>query len=194
MYHWANTIKAYRQTRGLTQEQMALAVGVIQKTISRWERGQDFPDLKHQKLLRDMMHKPSDDVNVLMVNNSPNMHTLSYAAQPMRGVAASKAAANYCGIPAEVLCSEYTSFLDAPGHADFMLDKCKERMKIGLENIAGIQCRHQKADFPCVDVMVTIYKSNGIYMLNATFAPSAPDAEPMPDRYLFHDELVSSRI
>jgi transcriptional regulator with XRE-family HTH domain len=43
---------------GLTQMRMAEAIGVSQRTISRWERGEDRPSLDQQKLLRDLAWEP----------------------------------------------------------------------------------------------------------------------------------------
>jgi transcriptional regulator with XRE-family HTH domain len=43
---------------GLTQMRMAAVVGVSQRTVSRWERGEDRPSLDQQKLLRDLGWEP----------------------------------------------------------------------------------------------------------------------------------------
>ena len=51
-------IKRYRLRHGLTQVRMALLVGVSQRTISRWERGEDSPNLNWQRRLRDLGWRP----------------------------------------------------------------------------------------------------------------------------------------
>jgi len=51
-------IKRYRLRHGLTQVRMALLVGVSQRTISRWERGEDSPNLDWQRRLRDLGWRP----------------------------------------------------------------------------------------------------------------------------------------
>jgi transcriptional regulator with XRE-family HTH domain len=51
-------IKRYRLRHGLTQVRMALLVGVSQRTISRWERGEDSPNLDWQRRLRDLGWQP----------------------------------------------------------------------------------------------------------------------------------------
>ena len=55
---WSALIKRYRLRHGLTQVRMALLVGVSQRTISRWERGEDSPNLDWQRRLRDLGWRP----------------------------------------------------------------------------------------------------------------------------------------
>jgi DNA-binding XRE family transcriptional regulator len=55
---WSALIKRYRLRHGLTQVRMALLVGVSQRTISRWERGEDCPNLDWQRRLRDLGWQP----------------------------------------------------------------------------------------------------------------------------------------
>jgi transcriptional regulator with XRE-family HTH domain len=55
---WSTLIKRYRLRHGLTQVRMALLVGVSQRTISRWERGEDSPNLDWQRRLRDLGWQP----------------------------------------------------------------------------------------------------------------------------------------
>lgn len=56
---WSALIKRYRTRHGLTQGRMAAVMGVSQRTISRWERGDDTPSLEWQKHLRDLGWQPS---------------------------------------------------------------------------------------------------------------------------------------
>lgn len=56
--NWSLLIKRYRVRHGLTQGRMAAAFGVSQRTISRWERGDDTPSLTWQRQLRDMGWQP----------------------------------------------------------------------------------------------------------------------------------------
>ena len=37
-------IKAVRQTKGLSQEELAIKLNVVRQTISKWERGLSVPD------------------------------------------------------------------------------------------------------------------------------------------------------
>ena len=43
----AANIQATRQAMGLTQEQLAEAVGVSRQTVVKWESGETSPDLEH---------------------------------------------------------------------------------------------------------------------------------------------------
>ena len=46
-------IQMTRQTLGLTQEQLAHAVGVSRQTVAKWESGETSPDLEHAGALAD---------------------------------------------------------------------------------------------------------------------------------------------
>lgn len=56
--NWSAFIKRYRARNGLTQFRLADVVGVSQRTISRWENGQDQPSIELQKRLRDLEWTP----------------------------------------------------------------------------------------------------------------------------------------
>lgn len=51
---WGELVKRYRLRHGLTQAHMAGSLGVSQRTVSRWERGEDRPSLAYQRRLRDL--------------------------------------------------------------------------------------------------------------------------------------------
>ena len=51
---WSIIVKRYRLRHGMTQRLLGETLGVSQRTISRWERGQDRPNLTLQKQLRDL--------------------------------------------------------------------------------------------------------------------------------------------
>jgi transcriptional regulator with XRE-family HTH domain len=55
---WSEILKRYRLRHGLTQARLAAVVGVSQRTISRWERGDDRPSITLQKQLRDLGWSP----------------------------------------------------------------------------------------------------------------------------------------
>ena len=55
---WRDLIKNYRLRHGLSQQRMAVLMGVSQRTISRWERGEDNPGVAQQKRLRDIGLEP----------------------------------------------------------------------------------------------------------------------------------------
>jgi DNA-binding XRE family transcriptional regulator len=55
---WCELVKRTRLRHGLTQGRMATVIGVSQRTVSRWERGDDKPSLDLQRKLRDMGWEP----------------------------------------------------------------------------------------------------------------------------------------
>ncbi|KAB2919509.1 MAG: helix-turn-helix domain-containing protein [Hyphomicrobiaceae bacterium] len=57
--NWRELVRLYRVRHGLTQERLAAMFGVSQRTISRWERGDDKPSLEQQKRLRDLGWEPT---------------------------------------------------------------------------------------------------------------------------------------
>ena len=46
MLHIGTTIAIPRQQKGVTQEEMARAIGTTAQAISKWERGKNYPDLE----------------------------------------------------------------------------------------------------------------------------------------------------
>ena len=48
-------IQVTRQAAGLTQEQLAAAVGVSRQTVAKWESGETSPDLEHAAALADAL-------------------------------------------------------------------------------------------------------------------------------------------
>jgi DNA-binding XRE family transcriptional regulator len=56
---WSRLVRRYRIRHGLTQMRLAALLGVSQRTVSRWERGEDRPGLDQQRLLRDLAWEPS---------------------------------------------------------------------------------------------------------------------------------------
>lgn len=56
--NWSETVRRYRVRHGLTQARMADVFGVSQRTISRWERGEDRPSFNRQLQLRDLCREP----------------------------------------------------------------------------------------------------------------------------------------
>jgi len=56
--NWKTFVRRYRLRHGLSQERMAELMGVAQRTVSRWERGEDRPSVPQQKRLRDLGWEP----------------------------------------------------------------------------------------------------------------------------------------
>ena len=49
-------LKYLRNEKGITQEQLAEKLGVSGRTVSRWETGNNLPDLSILKMLRFSLH------------------------------------------------------------------------------------------------------------------------------------------
>lgn len=58
----SENIKSARKNAGLTQKQLADAIGVYQKDISRWEKGERTPAAESIKELCQTLHVSADDL------------------------------------------------------------------------------------------------------------------------------------
>lgn len=59
---WNSIIRNCRLRHGLSQARIAAMLGVSQRTVSRWERGEDNPSLTQQRQLRDLGWEPTGSV------------------------------------------------------------------------------------------------------------------------------------
>lgn len=59
---WNSIIRNCRLRHGLSQARIAAMLGVSQRTVSRWERGEDNPSLAQQRRLRDLGWEPTGSV------------------------------------------------------------------------------------------------------------------------------------
>lgn len=59
---WRTFVRSYRVRHGLSQARLAELLGVAQRTVSRWERGEDSPSVAQQKRLRDLGWEPSSSL------------------------------------------------------------------------------------------------------------------------------------
>ena len=55
MKTFGRSLKELRKNKGLTQEELAAAVGVYKTTIGHWERGICFPDILVASDLADIL-------------------------------------------------------------------------------------------------------------------------------------------
>ena len=60
-------ISQYRQNRNLTQEELAVKIGVTSQAVSKWERGQSLPDIITFSQLCNILDVSAD---VLLETNS----------------------------------------------------------------------------------------------------------------------------
>jgi transcriptional regulator with XRE-family HTH domain len=77
---WSAIVRQYRLRHGLTQQRLAEMLNVAQRTISRWERGEDAPSLRQQKALRDLTRMPDTTLSARLfqsVANCPMPRALS---------------------------------------------------------------------------------------------------------------------
>lgn len=51
-------IKAVRQSKGLTQEELAIKLNVVRQTVSKWERGLSVPDSEMLIAISDVLETP----------------------------------------------------------------------------------------------------------------------------------------
>lgn len=56
-----NKIKKYRESRHMSQDELALKVYVSRQTISNWETNKNYPDIKSLSLLSNIFNVPLDD-------------------------------------------------------------------------------------------------------------------------------------
>ena len=56
-------IKAVRQSKGLSQEELAIKLNVVRQTVSKWERGLSVPDSEMLICISDVLETP---VSVLL--------------------------------------------------------------------------------------------------------------------------------
>ena len=71
-------LSALRHERGLTQEQLGLALGVTNKTVSRWENGDTTPNIDTLKLLSKLF-----DVSINTLLGSPRQLICQCCGMPL---------------------------------------------------------------------------------------------------------------
>lgn len=77
---WDLIVRRYRLRHALTQQRLAERLGVSQRTVSRWERGDDRPSLSQQRFLRDLTREPDARLTTRLfqsVANCPMPRALS---------------------------------------------------------------------------------------------------------------------
>ena len=59
-----NKIRAYREVRGFSQEELASKIYVSRQTISNWETGKQYPDIQNVLLLSVLFGVSVDELMV----------------------------------------------------------------------------------------------------------------------------------
>lgn len=54
-------IRGAREEAGLTQSQVARAIGVLEPAVSRWENGHNVPRLRQRLALAELLRRPVED-------------------------------------------------------------------------------------------------------------------------------------
>jgi transcriptional regulator with XRE-family HTH domain len=138
MAGWGELIRGFRLRHGLSQARMAALMGVSQRTISRWERGEDNPSLHQQKRLRDLGWEPPGSLLYGLVSsiiNCPAPRALSRSQrltlQALSGPAVAKRPSirNWIGQDLMPIAS---------GILSQMLDDRGLQRAIGRREVAGI--------------------------------------------------------
>jgi transcriptional regulator with XRE-family HTH domain len=78
---WSILIKRYRFQFGLTQHDMGQLLGVSQKTVSRWESGENRPSPDQQAHFRDLLRKPDSIVSAGLraaIAHCPTLRSLAF--------------------------------------------------------------------------------------------------------------------
>ena len=79
-YVTGNTIKQLRETRGLTQTELAERIGVSSKTISKWETAKGLPDIS---LLQPLAQELG--ISVIELMNGEPVQNKNISANMLRG-------------------------------------------------------------------------------------------------------------
>lgn len=65
-------IKAIRQSKGLSQEELAIKLNVVRQTVSKWERGLSVPDSEMLVSISDVLEIPvSTLLGEMITNDAP---------------------------------------------------------------------------------------------------------------------------
>ena len=51
----SDKIKAYRKSKGFTQEELAIRLNIVRQTVSKWEKGISVPDAENLQKLADVL-------------------------------------------------------------------------------------------------------------------------------------------
>lgn len=55
-------IKSLRKEKGWSQEQLAEKVNVSRQAVTKWEKGEGYPDIENLKILSDIFEKSIDEL------------------------------------------------------------------------------------------------------------------------------------
>ena len=195
--NWQDLIRLYRTRHGLTQERMANVIGVAQRTISRWERGEDTPGLEQQRRLRDLGWEPTGLLLKSLaaaVRHCPAPRALC-RTQNLRLQAVSAPAIAKRPSVTERIGRDLAPI--ACGVLEEMLEDKPLQRAIANREIAGIVATSRSVlrtaehdRIGAYRTSVTYFFHEGTLYSDAVSVPAAPDA-PCGYRALTMDEIVA---
>lgn len=82
-------LRSLRKSKGMTQKEVADSLGVLPKTVSKWETGHGFPDISYVKALSEILEVSTDTIlsGALVLNKEENgnMKKIKFYACPHCG-------------------------------------------------------------------------------------------------------------
>jgi transcriptional regulator with XRE-family HTH domain len=182
MGHWGGIVRAVRLRSGYSQHQLSQLIGVSQRTISRWERGDDNPSIAQQKRLRDLGWEPPGSLLrslISAVTMCPVPRALSKTPRLLL-LAVSKPALEKRPILADKIGTELIG--DASGVLRTMLDDRQLQRSIAQREVAGVVATTQSVfdmEGPPVtsafQTTVTYFWHEGTLYSDAISMPVPPD-------------------
>jgi transcriptional regulator with XRE-family HTH domain len=193
---WSAIVKRYRSRHGLTQARFAELLTVSQRTISRWERGEDRPSLVQQLYLRDLIRIPDTALSARLfqsVANCPMPRALSATpnitlqALSRPAIAKRPSVVNWVG---KDLSRIATGVL-----AEMLDDRILQRSIAGGE-VACVRCTTRSvlrtAEHPNIgtyETTITYFFHDGTLYSDAISAPTSADS-PCGYRAIAVDEML----
>lgn len=184
MGHWGGVVRAVRQRTGSSQQELAQLLGVSQRTVSRWERGDDNPSIAQQRRLRDLGWEPPGSMLrglISAVANCPVPRALSRTPR-LQLLAVSPPALDKRPGLAEWIGKELISTAD--GILKQMLGDRQLQRSIAYREIAGIVATTQSVlEMPGPPVVaayrttITYFWHEGTFYSDAISYPAEPGAE-----------------
>jgi transcriptional regulator with XRE-family HTH domain len=138
MGQWGGVVRAVRLRSGYSQQQLAEVLKVSQRTVSRWERGDDNPSIAQQKRLRDLGWEPPGSLLrslITAVTLCPVPRALS-RTQRLTLIAVSKPALEKRPVLADKIGKELIG--EASGVLRTMLDDRQLQRWIARREVAGV--------------------------------------------------------
>lgn len=194
---WSALIKRYRVRHGLTQGRMAAVFGVSQRTISRWERGDDTPSLEWQRQLRDLGWQPPGTMLASLAASIPHCpfpRALS-RTQNLRLLALSQPAIEKRPSVVEWIGRDLA--LIASGVLEEMLDDGRLQMSIANREIASVIATTRSVlrtaehgSIGTYRTVVTYFFHEGTLYSDAVSSPAPPDT-PLGYKAVPMDEFAA---